>query len=62
MSSSSLLKTVEEKMNDALLAYTERDRHDSELHRRLIENLRTATTEFLETRWKMSRGLGRQMP
>jgi len=50
MDSSDILKAAEEKMDGALLAYTERNRRDSELHERLIEDLRAATTSFLEVR------------
>ena len=58
MNSSDLLKAAEEKMNDILLAYTERNRRDSDLHQELIEDLRTATTEFLELRRKFFLGFG----
>jgi hypothetical protein len=50
MNSSDPLKAAEEKLDDTLLAYTGRDRHDLELHQHLIDDLRTATTEFLEMR------------
>jgi hypothetical protein len=49
LSSPDLLKAAEEKMNDSLLAYTERGRQDS-LRHTLIEDLKRATTEFLELR------------
>ena len=58
MNSSDPLKAAEEKLDDTLLAYTERNRHDSELHQRLIDDLRAATTEFLEVRGHFSLGLG----
>jgi hypothetical protein len=61
MNSSDLLKAAEEKMNASLLAYTEGNRHDSTLHQNLIEDLKTATTEFLELRRQFFLGLGRPM-
>ncbi len=57
MNSSDPLKAAEEKLDDTLLAYTERKRHDFEVHQRLIDDLRTATTDFLEVRGRFSRGL-----
>jgi hypothetical protein len=59
MNSSDPLKAAEEKLDDTFLAYTQRNRHDSELHQRLIEDLRKATTEFLEMRRQFIQGLGR---
>jgi hypothetical protein len=59
MNSSDPLKAAEEKINDTLRAYTQRNRHNSELHRRLIEDLRIATIEFLELRRQLLPGLGR---
>jgi chemotaxis methyl-accepting protein methylase len=59
MNSSDPLKAAEEKLDDTLHAYTERNRHDPELHQRLIDDLRTATTEFLKVRGHFSLGLGR---
>ena len=50
MNSPDILKAVENKMDNTLLVYAERNQHDSELHRRLIEDLKAATTEFLELR------------
>jgi hypothetical protein len=50
MNPSNLLKAAEEKMNDILLAYTEQNRHSLELHKHLIDDLRKATTEFLDLR------------
>jgi hypothetical protein len=61
MSSSDLLKAAEHKMNDILLTYTERNRHDSQLHQNLIEDLKTATTEFLELRRQFFLGVGGTM-
>jgi hypothetical protein len=58
MNLSDALKAAEEKMDDTLLAYTQRNRRDPELHQRLIDDLRTATTEFLEVRRRLI-GLGR---
>jgi hypothetical protein len=54
MDSSDLLKAAEEKMNNILLAYTKRDPHDSRLHQRLVDELRMATTDFLELRRQFS--------
>jgi len=59
MNSSDPLKAAEEKLDYTLLAYTERNRHDSELHQRLIDDLRAATAEFLEMRRRFIEGLGR---
>jgi len=58
MNFSDPLKAAEEKMDDALLAYKACNRQDSELHERLIEELRTATTKFLEVRRLLSVRLG----
>jgi hypothetical protein len=58
MNSSDPLKAAEEKLENTLLAYTERNRHDSELHQRLIDDLRTATTEFLKVRGQFILGSG----
>jgi hypothetical protein len=54
----SRLKAAEEQMNNILLAYTQRGRHDADLHQDLIEALKTATTEFLELRRRFYLGLG----
>ena len=59
MNPSNLLSAAEEKMNDILLAYTERSRQNSELHQHLIDDLRAATTEFLELRRQFLLRLGR---
>ena len=58
MNSSDTLKAAENKMDNTLLVYAGRNRHDFELHRRLIEDLKTATTEFLELRRQFYLGLG----
>jgi hypothetical protein len=44
------LKAAEEKMNESLLSYTEGNRQDSSVRQILIEDLKRATTEFLELR------------
>jgi hypothetical protein len=56
MNSPEPLKAAEQKMHGALLAYTERNRYDSELHDHLVDDLRTATTEFLEARSQFALG------
>ncbi|MGD1212868.1 MAG: hypothetical protein ABR973_16130 [Candidatus Acidiferrales bacterium] len=56
MDSPEPLKAAEQKMHGALLAYTERNRNDSELHDHLVDDLRTATTEFLEARSQFALG------
>jgi hypothetical protein len=61
MNSLELLRTAEEKMNNTLLAYTEGSRRDSALRQNLIEDLKKATTEFLELRRQFSLGLGQVM-
>jgi hypothetical protein len=58
MNSRDILKAAEEQMNDALLAYSERTRFDSELHQPLIEDLSAATTRFLELRRQFFLGRG----
>ena len=55
MDSSDLLKAAEEKMDNLLDVYTKRDQYDSHLHRRLVDELRMATTDFLELRRQLSR-------
>jgi hypothetical protein len=59
MNTSEILKNVEEKMNDALHAYALEDPTNSELRKCLIDDLATATTEFLELRGRYfcTRGL-----
>lgn len=44
-----ILKAAEEKMDRTLLAYS-REKADSELHKRLMNDLMKATNEFLELR------------
>jgi hypothetical protein len=56
MNTPEILNVVEEKMNDALMAYTKRNWTESELKECLIEDLRKATSEFLEVRSKLIRG------
>jgi hypothetical protein len=51
-----ILAAVEEKMNNALLAYCKTEWSDAEVHKALIDDLRKATTEFLELRGQLSRG------
>jgi len=58
MNSPDILKAAEEQMNDALLAYSERTRFDSGPHQPLIEDLRAATTQFLELRRQFFLGRG----
>ena len=62
MNSPDLLKAAEEKLNSRLLAYTQRNRQDPELQHHLIEDLKTATKEFLEARRQIFPGLARPMP
>jgi hypothetical protein len=45
-----ILKAAEEKMDRARLACSQEKWADSELHKRLIDDLKKATTEFLELR------------
>jgi hypothetical protein len=58
---SDLLKAAEEKMNASLLAYTEGNSHNSTLHQNLIDDLKTATTEFLELRRQFFLGVDGKM-
>ena len=44
------LKAAEEKMNESLISYTRGNRQDSAVRQMLIEDLKRATTEFLELR------------
>jgi hypothetical protein len=61
MNSFDLLKAAKEKMNNTLLAYTNGSRRDSVLRQNLIEDLKKATTKFLELRRQFSLGLGQAM-
>jgi hypothetical protein len=56
MNARDALKAVEEKMNNALLTYSQRSWSDSELETCLIEELRKATIDFLELRGQLSLG------
>ena len=47
MSATEALKTVEEKMNNALHAYTHRSWSDTELQDCLIDELKATTIDFL---------------
>ena len=46
---SGILKAAEEKVDRALLAYSQ-EKADSELHKHLLDDLKKATSEFLELR------------
>jgi hypothetical protein len=50
-----ILKAAEEKMDRALLAYSQEKSGGSEVHNRL-DDLKKATNEFLELREEESRG------
>jgi hypothetical protein len=56
MSATDALKTVEEKMNNALHAYTHRSWSDTELQGCLIDELKATTIDFLEMRRRSSLG------
>jgi hypothetical protein len=45
-----ILKAAEEKMDRALLTYSQEKSGSSELHKCLVDDLKKATTEFLELR------------
>jgi hypothetical protein len=51
-----ILKAAEEKMDRTLLAYSQKKCTDSDLHKRLIDDLKKATNEFLELRKELFRG------
>jgi hypothetical protein len=56
MNARDTLKTVEETMNNALLTYSQRSWSDTELEQCLIDELKTATIDFLELRGQLSLG------
>ena len=55
---SDILKAAEEKMDCALLACS-REKADSELRKRLIDDLKNATNEFLELREELCQRITR---
>jgi predicted metal-binding transcription factor (methanogenesis marker protein 9) len=55
---SDILKAAEEKMDRALLACSQ-EKAESELHKRLIDDLKKATNEFLEVREELFRRIER---
>ena len=57
MNARDALQAVEEKMNNALLTYSQRSWSDSELEKCLIDELRKATIDFLELRGQLSLGM-----
>jgi tryptophan synthase alpha subunit len=58
MKATDTLKAVEDKMNNALLTYSQRSWSDTELEKCLIDELRNATIDFLELRGQVSHGCG----
>jgi hypothetical protein len=50
------LRAAEEKMNHALFAYSHAKWIDAELHKRLLDDLKQATNEFLSLREEQFRG------
>jgi tryptophan synthase alpha subunit len=50
------LKAVEERMNNALVTYSQRSWSDTELENCLMNELREATVDFLELRGQLSLG------
>jgi len=57
MKGADVLKAAEEKMDLTLLAYCQ-EKANSDLHKRLIDDLNKATNEFLEIRGRLLRGIG----
>jgi hypothetical protein len=55
---SDILKAIEEKMDRALFACS-REKPDSELYKRLVDDLKKATNEFLEVRDELFRRIER---
>jgi hypothetical protein len=58
MNSPDSMNVAQKQMDDALAAYVDRARFDSELHQHLIEDLKAATTLFLELRRQFFLGRG----
>ncbi len=56
---SSILKAAEEKVDRALLAYSQ-EMADSELRKHLIDDLKKATSEFLELREQLFQKIKRE--
>jgi tryptophan synthase alpha subunit len=56
MNPTDTLKAVENKMNNALINYTQRSWSDTELENCLMDELRKATIDFLELRERLSLG------
>jgi hypothetical protein len=56
MNAPNILKAAEEKMDRALLAYSQEKACDAELHKHLVDDLKKATNEFLEVREDEFRG------
>jgi hypothetical protein len=57
---SDILKAAEEKMDHALLACSQ-EKAESELHKRLIDDLKKATNEFLELREQLFQRIQRDV-
>ena len=58
--SSDILKASEERMDRTLLVCS-REKADSELHKRLIDDLKKATNEFLELREELFPRIKREL-
>jgi hypothetical protein len=56
-----ILKASEERMDRTLLVCS-REKADSELHKRLIDDLKKATNEFLELREGLFPRIMRELP
>ena len=58
MNATDTLRAVEDRMNNALVTYSQRSWSDTELEKCLIDELRKATIDFLELRGQLSLGFG----